>query len=108
MQPWRVIGTTERSHNLYQMRTSNIHQVLESKIGTSRIDTEISSVPNKIANINKSCVDTDNAKFWHFKIGQLYHDRSKFLTSYYSNISIGSIDPCDTCHLAKQKTTISF
>jgi len=102
-QPWRVIGTTERSHNLYQLRTSSIHQVSQTKIGTSRLDSESSCLPNKKININKSCVDIDNAKVWHFQMRHLSYDRLKILSSYYSNISIGFVDPCDTCHFVEQK-----
>jgi len=72
-QPWRVIGTSERSHNLYQLRTSSIHQVSQTKIGTSRLDNESSCLPNKAANINKSCVHIDNAKLWHFPICTLVY-----------------------------------
>jgi len=68
MQPWRVIGTVERSHNLYHLRTSSIHHVTNKKIGTSRLDSESLCVHNKTLNINKSCVHTDNAKLWHFQI----------------------------------------
>ena len=72
----------------------------QNKIGTSRIDIQISSIPNKTVNINKSCVDTDNAKLWHFRMGHLSHDRLKILSSYYQNISIGFVYPCGTCHFA--------
>jgi len=34
----------------------------QNKFGMSKIDTEISSIPNKIANISKSYVDVDHAK----------------------------------------------
>ena len=100
-QPLRVIGTAERSHNLYQLRTSSIHQVSQTKIETSRLDNKSSCLRNKSANINKSCVDIDNAKLWHFRMGHLSYDRLKILSSYYSNIFIGSVHPCDTCHFAK-------
>jgi len=101
--PWRMIGIAERSHNLYQLRISSIHQVSQTKFVTSRLDNESSCLPNKTPNINKSCVDIDNAKLWHFRMGHLSYDRLKILSSYYSNISIGFVHPCDTCHFAKQK-----
>jgi len=87
-QPWRVIGTAERSHNLYQLRTSSIHPVSQTNFGTSRLEGESLCLPNKIANINKSCVDIDNAKLWHFRMRHLSYDRLKFLSSYYSNIKV--------------------
>ena len=34
-------------------------------------------------------------------MGHLSHDRLKISSSYYSNISIDFIDPCDTCHFVK-------
>ena len=98
-----MIGTIERSHNLYQLRTSSIYQVSQTKIGMSRLDSESPCLPNKTANINKSCVDIDNAKLWHFRMGHLSYDRLKILSSYYSNISTGFVHPCDTCHFSKQK-----
>jgi len=36
-------------------------------------------------------------------MGHLSHDRLKILSSYYSNIFIGFVHPCDICHFAKQK-----
>ena len=102
-QPWRVIDTAERSHNLYQLRTSSIHLVLQTKFGTSRLGSGSLCLPNKIANINKFCVDIDNTKLWHFRMGHFSHDRLKILPSYYSTISIGYVHPCDTCHFGKQK-----
>ena len=75
----------------------------QKKIGTSRLDNESLWLPNKTTNINKSCVDIDTTKLWHFRMGHLSYDRLKFFSSYYSNISIGYVHPCDACLFAKQK-----
>nr|KYP67333.1 hypothetical protein KK1_013661 [Cajanus cajan] len=63
-----------------------------------------SSLTPYVPSVNHISVSTiNNHNIWHFRLGHLSNTRLNVLHEQYPFISKHVNEPCDICHLAKQK-----
>nr|KYP72197.1 Retrovirus-related Pol polyprotein from transposon TNT 1-94 [Cajanus cajan] len=89
---FQMIGAAKQWNGLFYLQDS------------SDLDSHESSLNHVSPSLNFSDVTTiDNSMLWHLRLGHTSNKVLKHLSSKYNDIVFYCLQPCDTCHYAKQK-----